>query len=173
MIMILTQAQMLVLKNYFRYCYYDRRIKSSIKIIVALAAYVCFSVYVFCFSSNKMNRIQIAIYGLGTVLSLVYLASEFKILVRMLIGRSEKNLKYNLIVEDGRIKHLDLNRVETRVVVTDDIGDPYIAKYADELVTTLYKDDLPIEIHGCLLYLKGKKKESLVAYPFDYLELYD
>lgn len=170
--MVFTQAQMLVLNNYFRYCYFDRKIKSSIKIIIALLIYLFFAVYIFWFSNSKMSRLQIVLYGVGSVLSLVYLVSEIISVVRLLIGRSHKNLKYNLIIEDGRIKHIDLNRVETRVIVTDDVGDPYIAKYADEFVDTLYKDDLPIEIHGCLLYLKGRKKESLVAYPFDYLELY-
>lgn len=170
--MVFTQAQMLVLNNYFRYCYFDRKIKSSIKIIIALLIYLFFAVYIFWFSNSKMSRLQIVLYGVGSVLSLVYLVSEIISVVRLLIGRSHKNLKYNLIIEDGRIKHVDLNRVETRVIVTDDVGDPYIAKYADEFVDTLYKDDLPIEIHGCLLYLKGRKKESLVAYPFDYLELY-
>lgn len=168
--MIMTQEDRDRLKNYFKYYCGTRQIQSSIKLILIFIAYLVFVGYVFIFNKDILNMVQTVFYGFGVMLCLSVMVKEVMKLVELLYYFSDKYIDENMTWEEGRIKHLELGKLGVRVVVTDNIGDPYIAYYAEELVEDLFEDGLPKEIQGCIVYLKNKKKEYITAYPYKYLD---
>jgi len=158
------------LKNYFKYYCVTKQIQSKLKLIAVLLVYFGVVAYVFIYNRYELNILQNAFYLIALVFLVPLFFNEIKNLLKFLYYFSDGYLKENIIWEEGRIKHMELGKLGARVVVTDEIGDPYIAYYANELVSDLYEDGLPIEIPGCMIYLRNKKKEFITAYPCKYLD---
>ena len=83
---------------------------------------------------------------------------------------NNNKIKDNIVIEQGKIKYLNTDRVDCRVTVLDKSGDIFIADYASELLSDLYERDSSKNLDAYLIYIKDKKEKYVAAYPSKYFE---
>lgn len=169
--MVVSEGNRTLFERYFKYTCLEREIKTHSKYMLYYLIFVACFLYLFevewnsLTSNTRMMKLAIMVI-LGGISGYQALKEFFSIIKNLILYNS---LDGKIEIEKGKIKYLNLNRVETRVTVQDNIGDIYIARYADEFVADLYVDDLPVEVECYIIYLKDSKNKYMSVYPCKYI----